>query len=703
MLISVCVATYNAEFCIKNTLESIRTQNYKDFEVIIVDDHSTDNTVNIIREICEADSRFKLFVNCTDPNKKYSDAHNLSYKYASGDYLVRIDNDDLYEPDYLDKIAEIVENYPYLDAFCLAQDFYSYDDNNNIVFETTPAPDSIHTDTSDFDKDPGLYYYKACHFGVNYVCWHNNTSVLKKSFYDSHNLMYVGFGGGDGIFWGSVFCNDAKAKKFLDIKVHKLRRTLNTCDTKEYHTISPLSQYYSASCYLYYFNKNKERYKDNSEINLNVLYNTFNFFKNELIKTGEYDKLADEYKYYEYKYLNQAVDMQEDNNDKYHFVTPKIDVYFHKDPADADKYIVCTCARGENDYIVEYVNHYLNLGFDKIIICDNNPDNSIEEILKDYISAGTVEIFDCRGFDSFQVQFYSMFCSEGNYKWCAYFDADEFLELNCYSNIKDFLNTIKEDSVSFNWLMFGSNGQYHKTEGTVQERFPQPVKPVLMYKENVFYKSILRGGKNRFENVWFNGSHVPECSNPVTYNLGGMYTVQTNGEYQPHTCFPPKYRCGYLKHYYTKSFDEWIKKSSRGWPDGTPTLATANYFSCDNSISVPIEKQIQSLFIDREHLAELPVSIKNILDTYDVIQFNNSDKQVYALYSQFMSILSATTNHTYVFTNEHIDDALFAIFLEYGYVTGNRVIFARNQDEVWRAYLKYSNKSSGTYYILDLR
>ena len=57
------VATYNAEFCIKNTLESIRTQNYKDFEVIIVDDHSTDNTVNIIREICEADSRFKLFVN----------------------------------------------------------------------------------------------------------------------------------------------------------------------------------------------------------------------------------------------------------------------------------------------------------------------------------------------------------------------------------------------------------------------------------------------------------------------------------------------------------------------------------------------------------------------------------------------------------------------------------------------------------------
>ncbi len=43
----------------------------------------------------------------------------------------------------------------------------------------------------------------------------------------------------------------------------------------------------------------------------------------------------------------------------YHFITQDIDAKFHKDPTDKDKYIVCTCARGENDYIVEYVEHYL--------------------------------------------------------------------------------------------------------------------------------------------------------------------------------------------------------------------------------------------------------------------------------------------------------------------------------------------------------
>lgn len=386
----------------------------------------------------------------------------------------------------------------------------------------------------------------------------------------------------------------------------------------------------------------------------------------------------------------------------YHFIAHNIDVYFHKDPADADKYIVCTCVRGENDYICEYVKHYLDLGFDKIIICDNNDDNSIESILNEYISSGQVEIFDCRGFNSFQVQFYSMFCSEGNYKWCGYFDADEFLELNIYSNIKDFLNTIEEDSVSFNWLMFGSNGQYHKTEGSVQDRFKQPVKPVLMYKENIFVKSILRGGKDRFKDVSFNGSHIPICSNDVTYNIGGLCPVKKENDYISHTYFPPKYRCGYLKHYYTKSFDEWIKKSSRGWPDGTPTLATANYFSCENDRSVPIEKHIQSLFIEDIHLNKFANDMKKILDMYDVIQFNNSNKQIYALYSQFMKILSITTNHTFVFTERHIDDSLFAIFLEYGFATGNRVVYARNQNEVWSAYLKYSNKVVDTYYIIDL-
>ena len=383
----------------------------------------------------------------------------------------------------------------------------------------------------------------------------------------------------------------------------------------------------------------------------------------------------------------------------YHFITQDIDAKFHKDPTDKDKYIVCTCARGENDYIVEYVEHYLNLDFDKIIICDNNDDDSIETVLKKYIEAGTVEIFNCRGFNSFQVQFYSMFCTEGNYKWCAYFDADEFLELGIYTSIKLFLETVppEDDSISFNWLVYGTNGIKHKAPGRIQDRFKEPVRPVVMFKENVFIKSILRGGPKRFENCWFNGSHIPTCSNPVRYNIGGSKIV----DYGVHTHSPMRYKCGYLKHYYTKSFDEWIKKASRGWPDGTPTLTGSNFMLCDNNSNYPIDNLIDAFFISPDSDGNFGERMFAMLKDYDVIEVNNSSKQVYALTTQLISMMKATTDHTFVLTDDHIDDTLFAIFLEYAIITGNRIVFARNAHEVWMAFLRYSQKE--TYYILDLR
>ena len=110
--------------------------------------------------------------------------------------------------------------------------------------------------------------------------------------------------------------------------------------------------------------------------------------------------------------------------------------WFRKDINDRNKYLVVTCAKNENEYIREWIQHYLNLNFDKIIICDNNDDESLLGVISDYIEQGVVEVFDCRGLGSFQVQFYSMFCAEGNYEWCGYFDCDEFLELNAYSDIK---------------------------------------------------------------------------------------------------------------------------------------------------------------------------------------------------------------------------------------------------------------------------
>ena len=61
---------------------------------------------------------------------------------------------------------------------------------------------------------------------------------------------------------------------------------------------------------------------------------------------------------------------------------------------DLDKYIVLTFAKNEDRYIVEFVEHYLKLGFDKIIIVDNNDQPTLENILSEFIKQGTVELLD---------------------------------------------------------------------------------------------------------------------------------------------------------------------------------------------------------------------------------------------------------------------------------------------------------------------
>ena len=63
MKISIIIPTYNRDSIIKSTLDSITAQTYKDWECVVVDDHSTDNTRNVIEEYTVKDCRFKYFVN----------------------------------------------------------------------------------------------------------------------------------------------------------------------------------------------------------------------------------------------------------------------------------------------------------------------------------------------------------------------------------------------------------------------------------------------------------------------------------------------------------------------------------------------------------------------------------------------------------------------------------------------------------------
>ncbi|OBU24039.1 glycosyltransferase family 2 protein [Photobacterium kishitanii] len=89
-LVSIIITSYNSEEFISKSINSILLQTYQNFEIIIVDDCSTDNTVEVVSEL--NDIRIKLVVN--EYNLGYLHNFNKALKYASGEFITFLDSDD---------------------------------------------------------------------------------------------------------------------------------------------------------------------------------------------------------------------------------------------------------------------------------------------------------------------------------------------------------------------------------------------------------------------------------------------------------------------------------------------------------------------------------------------------------------------------------------------------------------------------------
>jgi len=106
-LVSVLIPVYNVGKYVKEAIKSIQDQTYKNLEIIVVDDGSTDNTYNIVQGLAAGDSRIKLFRN--DKNSKIVKTLNKAFKYSSGDYIARMDGDDISELDRIEKKVAFLE------------------------------------------------------------------------------------------------------------------------------------------------------------------------------------------------------------------------------------------------------------------------------------------------------------------------------------------------------------------------------------------------------------------------------------------------------------------------------------------------------------------------------------------------------------------------------------------------------------------
>lgn len=111
-LISIITASYNYENYIKETIESVINQTYTNWEMIIVDDGSKDNSVEVIKSYCEKDSRIKLYQHEGGINKGLAETVKLGISKAQSEWIAFLESDDSIVPDYLEKKIKVINEHP---------------------------------------------------------------------------------------------------------------------------------------------------------------------------------------------------------------------------------------------------------------------------------------------------------------------------------------------------------------------------------------------------------------------------------------------------------------------------------------------------------------------------------------------------------------------------------------------------------------
>ena len=137
-LISIVMPAYNAAQYIEQSIESVLKQSYTNWELIIVDDCSVDDTYKIVEKLCLNEERIKLFR--MNENSGVAMARNFAISMSRGKYIAFLDSDDLWLPDKLEKQLNLMREKKRLRGnFCRvpAQPLFVY--GEGLSFYSSPA------------------------------------------------------------------------------------------------------------------------------------------------------------------------------------------------------------------------------------------------------------------------------------------------------------------------------------------------------------------------------------------------------------------------------------------------------------------------------------------------------------------------------------------------------------------------------------
>lgn len=163
MLFSVIIPTFNRRTLVCEAIESVLRQTHADFELIVVDDGSTDGTSESVGEIASRDARLRLI---TKNNEGRSIARNCGIEGSSGDWLIFLDSDDLLRDDALEIFATAIKEYP--EATLIAAGKTFIDQNGNPML--APWNDNEKTPTYGWIENPHEKLVRSFFFTPGSFC-----------------------------------------------------------------------------------------------------------------------------------------------------------------------------------------------------------------------------------------------------------------------------------------------------------------------------------------------------------------------------------------------------------------------------------------------------------------------------------------------------------------------------------------------------